>query len=119
MLTVESVHQTTVVHFDWPGVLDEIEIERIGQQLLHLIDTLGQTRIVLDLSTARRVSSRLVSVLAEAHQRLEAAGGRLVMWGLMPDLAKVLRLTGLDRMLHVYDSELEAIESFPLEAVTV
>jgi len=118
MLTVESVRQITVVRFDWPGVLDEIEIERIGQQLLHLIDTLGQTQIILDLSNAQRESSQLVSVLAEAHRRMEATGGRLVVYGLMPDLAKVLRLTGRDRMLHVYDSELEAIESFPLEAVT-
>jgi anti-anti-sigma factor len=115
MLIVESVDKTTVVHFEWPGIIDETEIARIGDQLLHLVETLAEAHIVLDLSSARGGGIPLLRVLADVHNQTKAAGGRLAMAGLTPELLKLLRLTGMDAVLHIYESEGEAIESLSLE----
>jgi anti-anti-sigma factor len=115
MLTIESVNHVTVVHFDWPGIVDETEIARIGDQLLHLVETLGEPQIVLDLGNAPRASSGFVRVLADVHKEAIAAGGRLALARVTADLLKGFRLNGLDRVLNSYATESAAVESFFLE----
>jgi anti-anti-sigma factor len=116
MLTVETVDKVTLVHFEWPALVDDADIERVGDQLLHLVETMLEPRLVLDLSNVRRVSSRLVSVIAEVHRETKAAGGGLALTGVMPDLSRVFNLTGLDRTLNIYENTSEGIESFSLES---
>jgi anti-anti-sigma factor len=111
MLSLESVQNVTVVHFDWAALVEESEINAIRQQLQRLVKTMDKPRLIVDLSNVQRVSSSLVSTLVAVHQQAVAAGGQFAICGVKPDLAKVLRLTGLDKLLKVYPGELEAVQS--------
>ncbi len=61
----------------------------------------GVVEAVFDFSECRFLSSAGIRVVLEAHQRLVAAGGRLRVVGLSPDLWGVFEITGLAKILHL------------------
>jgi anti-anti-sigma factor len=60
----------------------------------------------LDLSGVVLLSATGVRALAAAHLRVRARGGELVLVDPAPVVARVLRVTGLDRVLPVRESAL-------------
>ncbi len=61
----------------------------------------GVVEAVFDFSECRFLSSAGIRVVLEAHHRLVAAGGRLRVVGLSPDLWGVFEITGLAKILHL------------------
>jgi anti-anti-sigma regulatory factor len=51
-------------------------------------------------------------VLQRLHHETGQAGGCVAVCGLRPDLAEVLKLTGLNRCLAVYPDVQQALASF-------
>jgi anti-anti-sigma factor len=59
------------------------------------------TRLVVDLDTADAVDSTVLGALVLALKRLQASGGELAVACRRPETLRLLRLTGLDRVLAV------------------
>jgi anti-anti-sigma factor len=72
----------------------------------------GRAGLVVDLSRVTFLDSTLVGLLVGLHKRARQAGGRLALCGLGPHAREVLDRTRLDRVLHVYPGEAEAVATF-------
>ncbi|MCK2215725.1 STAS domain-containing protein [Actinomadura sp. ATCC 31491] len=59
--------------------------------------------VVADLGGVEFCDSSGLNALIQAANAVEAAGGRLVLSGLRPRVARLLRVTGLDRRFHAAD----------------
>lgn len=64
--------------------------------------------VVADLSRAEALPLELLRALAAAHRRLRDAGGSLVLADPSPAAARVLRISGLQRVLQVQGSPASA-----------
>jgi anti-anti-sigma factor len=80
------------------------DIAELGRPLHRLVDA-GHTRLVVDLSGARSMSSDVLGMLAELHRRLEKVGGRLGLIRTDPIVRDMLRICRLDRYLAVVPDE--------------
>ncbi len=58
-------------------------------------------RVVLDLSATTFFDSTGLAALIHAHRRAERIGGRLVVVNHDPEIARLLRVTGLDTLLSL------------------
>lgn len=58
-------------------------------------------QLTLDLSRITRLSVDALGALAAAHRRLRESGGGLLLESLSPQVVRVLRISGLDRVLVV------------------
>jgi anti-anti-sigma factor len=67
----------------------------LREELFQAIDRAGATRVVLDFSNVRYVSSAGFQPLILLRRRLADAGGSLVLCGLSPVLGEVFRVTRL------------------------
>ncbi len=86
-----------------PGAIRDLSI-----QLHHLIET-GQTRLLLNLSGVRYMSSNVLGTLAALHRRVAHERGRIGLIGLEPLLREMVRICSLEPMFDIYANESEAV----------
>jgi anti-sigma B factor antagonist len=82
------------------GDLDIAISDALSQALDELLD-LGRTRTAVDLSGVAFMDSSALSVLVRAHERARDNGQQLELLQPSPACAKVLNITGLDRVFDV------------------
>ena len=79
----------------------------ITQQLRTVIDETvqgGRARIVVDLASCEFIDSSGLGALIAGLKTARQAGGDLRIAGVGPQIATVLRLTNLDRVLRPHDT---------------
>jgi anti-sigma B factor antagonist len=79
----------------------EIDIATVGSLRAALWSVPVRPVLRLDLSGVRVLSAAGVRALAAAHLRVRARGGELVLADPDPVVARVLRVTGLHRVVRV------------------
>jgi len=100
-LAVRREDDETIVRFIDLDRLDEYNSEVAGQQLCRLAERLSRTRLVLDLTSIRFMTSSGLGKLVALNRKMRAGGVRLVLVNPSPVVADVLALTHLDRVLEV------------------
>jgi anti-sigma B factor antagonist len=67
-------------------------------------------RIALDLSRVLLLASAGLGTLINLHKQCNAGGGKLVVFGLRDEIAELMALTKLNRLLVIADSRDAAIK---------
>jgi len=107
---LQPIGPVMVVEFRQPSLMDQILIERTGRHLTALIDEQDRRRIILDFERVQYLSSQAIGVLLTMKRKLDALGnGRLVLCGIGPRLADLLKITKLDRVLTIKPTQKEAL----------
>lgn len=86
----------------------EIDIATVGAFRAALWAAPARPVLRLDLSGVRLLSAAGVRALVAAHLRVRARGGELVLVDPDPVVARVLRATGLHRVLPIRESARES-----------
>lgn len=72
----------------------------------------GRVRIVLQMDGTEVYDSAGLTALVELQEKLRAAGGNLVVCGLVDPGRKIFEITRLDQRFDLYESAIDAVESF-------
>jgi len=107
---VEEVGDVSVARFVDKKILDETNIQIIGNQLVALVDEDVRKKIVLDFSNVEYLSSAALSKLLILEKKSKAAGAKLRFCGIRPDIYQIFTLTKLNKLFDIYDSEDQALE---------
>jgi anti-sigma B factor antagonist len=111
-IEVSDVGDIAVVTFIDKKILDEQNIQMIGDDLFRLVDELGRRKVLLNFSNVQYMSSAALGKLIRLHQRLHSLGGKLILCGISKDLMDVFTITKLDKMLKIVKDEPAAIAAF-------
>jgi anti-sigma B factor antagonist len=111
-LVVDEVGDITVVSFVDKKILDEQNIQMIGDDLFRLVDELGRRKVLLNFSNVEFMSSAALGKLIRLHQRLNSIGGKLVLCGISRSILEIFEITKLDKMLTIVKDEQTGLESF-------
>jgi len=104
---VESQGGITIVRFD------DIQIGPDSREPLYgLVEEQGHTNIVLDLSDVWALSSLALGILANFQQKVEARDGQLKLCGLNPNLKQLFRMTKLEQIFNIHETDQEALRDF-------
>ena len=104
---VEARDGITLVRFD------DIQIGPDSRESLYSVaENEAHPRIVLDLSDTWALSSLALGILANFQQKVEARGGRLKLCGLNPNLKQLFRMTKLDQIFSIHETDQEALRDF-------
>lgn len=109
---VETIHGVTVASLTDAEILNEEVIGEVDEQLQELVGGLGRPDMLLNFREVRLMSSTVLAVLLKFARRVAAAGGRLKLCCIAPDLAQVFKITRFDRLFEIYDEESMALDSF-------
>ena len=64
----------------------------------------GATEVTLDLSEVVFIDSTGLGILIHYHRLLHAEGGRLQVIVTQPNIRRIFEITGIDKVLHLYES---------------
>ena len=79
----------------------------------------GRATIVVDMTATEFCGSSGISVLVWAHKRARAGGGELRLVMGSHAVYRVLKVTGVDRVLRIFTSLPEAVAASPPSSVPV
>ena len=111
-LVVDDVGDVTVVNFVDKKILDEQNIQMIGDDLFRLVDELGRRKVLLNFSNVEFMSSAALGKLIRLHQRLHSIGGKLVLCGISKSILEIFEITKLDKMLTIVKDEQTGLNAF-------
>ena len=111
-LDIEQVGDVTVARFIDKKILDETNIQIIGNQLFGLVDEDGREKIVLDFANVEYLSSAALGKLITLDKKVKAAKGKLRLCSIRPDIYEVFAITKLNKLFSIYDNQEKALEGF-------
>src|SRR4029079_10855810 len=88
-LEVEDIGDVTVVNFTDRKILDEQNIQVIGEQLFSLVDEAGRRKTRLNSGNVESLASASLGMLIPLNKKLQAAGGRLILCNIDPQIYEV------------------------------
>jgi len=89
--------------------LDEPTLRRASDLLLSQAQMADPPLLVLDLSQTAYIGSAAIEMIFRAWKRLRERGGRLVLCGLQPFCADVLKAARLDSLWDSFATREEAV----------
>lgn len=111
-LETEAIGEVTVVNFTDKRILDEQNIQIIGEQLFALVDDQGHNKILLNFSNVEYLSSAALGKFITLNKKVNGAGGKLILCGIDPAIYEVFEITRLDRLFNIQKDEQSALQTF-------
>lgn len=111
-IDIEDINGVTVARLLEKKILDEANIESLGQELFALIDKDGRRRIILDFTHVEYLSSAALGKLITMHKKMMTAKGKLVLCCIRKDIHEVFRITQIDRILTLCGTLDDALGKF-------
>ena len=111
-IEVEDVGDVTVVKFIDKRILDEQNIQLIGEQLFGLVDDDGKKKVLLNFSNVEYLSSAALGKLITMNKKVRGVNGQLRLCNIKPEIYEVFEITRLNKVFPIDSTEDDALESF-------
>ncbi len=111
-LAISEVGEVTVVRFVDRKILDELNIQELGQELFQLVETDHRSRILLNFFNVEFLSSAALGKLITLDKKVKAHGGKLKLSNIRPEIYEVFAITKLNKLFDIKDEEADALAAF-------
>jgi anti-sigma B factor antagonist len=111
-LEVSEVGDVTVVRFVDRKILDEANIQKLGEELFHLVEAEGRKSILLNFTAVDFLSSAALGKLITMDKKVKAHGGKLKLCNIRPEIYEVFEITKLNKVFDIKDEEAQALAAF-------
>ncbi|MEY3457616.1 MAG: hypothetical protein RL215_773 [Planctomycetota bacterium] len=111
-IDIEDINGVTVARLLEKKILDEANIEALGQELFALVDKDGRKKVILDFTHVEYLSSAALGKLITMHKKMATAKGKLVLCCIQKEILEVFRITQLNKVLTLCGDLDEALGKF-------
>jgi anti-sigma B factor antagonist len=106
---VTEAGEVTVVRLVDRRLMDEPSVQELARELFRLVDVEKRGSLLLNFSAVDYLSSGVLGKLITLEKKLRAAGGKLTLTNLRPEIREVFAMTRLDQLFDIRDDEVEAL----------
>lgn len=110
LIMTSQIGDVGVVNFLTSQVLDEMNVQQLGQELNDLVDKNYMIKMVINFSKIKFLSSAVLGKLISLHKKIAAQKGTLAFSNINPDIMQVFKITRLDKLISIYDDEDAAVK---------
>ncbi len=103
-LYIDEIGDVTVAKFIDTMILDESDIQIIGEQIFALVEVDARKKIVLDFSNVEYLSSATLENLIKMHTKVKAAKGKLRLCNVRPAIYEVFLITNLNKLFDMKET---------------
>ena len=111
-IEVDQVGDVTVVRFVDRRILDEQNIQAIGEQLYALVDDEGRSHVLLNFDNVEYLSSAALGKLITLNKKIRAVSGQLKLCSIKPEIYEVFEITKLNKVFQIFDEVKDALDQF-------
>lgn len=109
---VSEVGEVTVVRFVDRKILEEANIQEMGQELFQLVDQEGRKLLLLNFGNVDFLSSAALGKLITLEKKVKGQGGKLKLSNIRPEIYEVFLITKLNKLFDIKDDEADALAAF-------
>ena len=110
LIMTSQVGEVGVVNFLTSQVLDEMNVQQLGQELNDLVEKQYMVKMVINFSKIKFLSSAVLGKLIALNKKIAAQKGRLAFCDINNDIMEVFRITRLDKLIPIYEDEDKAVK---------
>jgi anti-sigma B factor antagonist len=111
-LDVTEVGEVTIVRFRDRKIVEDINIQEWGNEMLRLVDTEKREKLLLNFSSVDFLSSAALGKLITLDKKVKAHGGVLKLSNIRPEIYEVFTITKLNRLFDIKTDEADALATF-------
>ena len=111
-LRIKNENDVTQVEFIDRNILDEANIQQIGDELAAIIDSSDTPKLLISFNNVDHLSSAALGTLITVNNKIKAKGGELRLADIDPQIYEVFVITKLNRIFDIHDTVDEAVSSF-------
>jgi anti-sigma B factor antagonist len=111
-IEVDQVGDVTVVRFRDHKIVEDINIQQLGQELFQLVEVDNHDKLLLNFSSVDFLSSAALGKLITLDKKMKAHAGRLKLSNIRPEIYEVFAITKLNRLFDIRDDEADALAAF-------
>ncbi|MEM9066294.1 MAG: STAS domain-containing protein [Planctomycetota bacterium] len=111
-LKVSKNEAVTVVEFIDRNILDEGNIQAIGDEIAGLIDAEETPKLVISFDNVDHLSSAALGTLITINNKIRPKGGQLRLANIDPQIYEVFVITRLNKLFEIHDTTDDALSSF-------
>lgn len=111
-LNVFEQRGVTRIEFLDRNILDEANIQQIGDEICRLIDSQAKPRVLIVFKNVDHLSSAALGTLITINNKVRSKNGQLRLAEIDPQIYEVFVITKLNKLFQIFDSADEALKSF-------
>ena len=111
-IKISEVGDVTVVRFNDQKIINAGNIAELGDELFALVEKDNRRSLVLNFSDVEFLSSGALNKLIVLDKKMKAAGGKLRLSNLKPEIIEVFQITRLNQVFAIHDTQDGALASF-------
>lgn len=108
-IRVERSADALVVHFLDQKIHAEAAVAGLGKELYAVVDRPDCRKLVLNFSDVDFLSSSMIGKLVTMQRKIAEKNGILRLCGMCPNIRLIFKLTCLDRILDIRETEADAV----------
>lgn len=111
-LDVNEVGDVTVVRFRDQKIIEDINIQELGNEMFQLVEVEKRNKLLLNFSSVDFLSSAALGKLITLDKKMKVQGGVLKLSNIRPEIYEVFAITKLNRLFDIKDDEADALAAF-------
>lgn len=109
---VTNIDDVTVVRFVERKILDEGNIQELGQELFQLVEEEKKTKLLLNFTNVEFLSSAALGKFIALEKKMRAHSGRLKFCCIRPEIYVVFDIAKIYKLIDIRDTEADALAAF-------
>lgn len=111
-LRVKRLDKVTQVEFIDRNILDEANIQAIGEEIGQIIDAEANPKLLISFANVDHLSSAALGTLITINNKVKSRGGELRLANIDPQIYEVFVITRLNKLFQIHENTDAALKSF-------
>ncbi len=111
-LRIKKVNDVTQVEFIDRNILDEANIQLIGEEISSIIEASPRPKLLISFTNVDHLSSAALGTLITVNNKVRQATGQLRLSDIDPQIFEVFVITKLNKLFEIHPDEAQALKAF-------
>ncbi len=106
----KSLLENDIIKIEMPEEIDLVNSQEIKKNVYEESIEKGYKKVILDFSKTKYIDSTGLGIIVAIHKQVLMNAGALALINFDSNIRNLLKMTSLDRIFNIFESEEEAIE---------
>ncbi len=111
-LVVSEENEITKIRFLDRNILEEANIQQIGDEIRQLIEASDNPKLLIDFDQVEHLSSAALGTLITINNQVRNKSGQLRLCNIDPQIYEVFVITKLNKLFQIHEDAPKALASF-------
>ena len=109
LLRIRKQDDIGIVDFTTSRILDQSNVQQLGEEFDQLLDEHNLTKIVLDFEKVNYMSSAVMGKLITLHKKVANVGGQLRLCHISDSIFEIFEIMRFDKIFNISKTQEEAV----------